>query len=296
MHKRHIAVLAVSFGGIVAAGAPRAGAQAVNWSALDTALGRKGAWNPDSVYKFTFPRVDLPVSKDGVDIRPTLALTSWAAFMPAPGGVMVMGDLVTTELSLRDLTVALRNGGVNPTAVHNHLVGETPHVMYVHFMATGNASQLARAVRTALDAAGLPSPDMSARAQPAFPFDTAGVSAALGRTGRMNGSVYQVAVPRANPVRVGGEVIPPAMGLATAINFQPTPGGKAAITGDFVLVESEVAPVMQVLSAGGVQVTALHNHMAGEEPRIFFMHFWANANAVQLARVMHEALGHMAVR
>jgi len=215
--------------------------------------------------KFTFPRTDLSVTKDGVTIRPTLALTSWVAFMPArAGGVMAMGDLVVTEMSVNQVVSRLRDGGANPTAVHNHLLGETPHVMYVHFMGTGDAAHLATTLHDALKDAGLP--DASTATMP-FDLDTAAVNKALGRSGKVNAGVYQIAVARADAVHMGADVVPPAMGLATAINMQPTGGGKVAITGDFVLIEGEVAPVTQALLRNGIQVTALHSHIMGEEPR-----------------------------
>src|SRR5262249_62400893 len=121
--------------------------------------------------------------------------------------------------------------------------------------------------------------------QPAIDLDTAQLDQIIGVKGQANGGVYQFGVPRRDPVTGSGMQLMPAgpLGVATAIGFQPTGGGKAAITGDFVLTENEVNPVIHALRSNGIEVTALHSHMLDEQPRLFFMHFWANDDAVKLA-------------
>lgn len=268
------------------------------WSAVERALGRPGAAQPDDVVRFSFPRSDLRVTVDGVQIRPALALGSWLAFRRVEGGgAMAMGDLVLTDDEVAPVMTRLQQGGVSETAVHNHLLRESPRVMYMHVEAHGDPIRIAETVRAALALSRTPlGPPGPAPAAAAIDLDTAAVARALGRSGRVNGGVYQVSVPRAETVRAGGHVVPPAMGVATAINFQPTGSGRAAITGDFVMTTAEVNPVIRALRDNGIEVTALHSHMLGEEPRLLFMHFWANDDAVKLARGLRAALAHMAVR
>ena len=263
-----------------------------NWSAVESALGRKGAMQPQNVIKFSFPRSDLAVSIGGVRIKPALALGSWVAFKETTRGQAVaMGDLVLTEREVGPVMRALQAGGVEQTGLHNHVLNETPHVMYMHIRAQGDPSQVARAIRAALaeSATPLTQPPASSPAA-ATDIDTSGIASALGAAGKSNGGVYQVSVPRSETIRENGMEVPPSMGVATAINFQPTGGGKAAITGDFVLRANEVIPVIRALRQSGIEVTALHSHMLTEEPRLFFMHFWANDDAVKLARGLRTAL------
>jgi len=263
-----------------------------NWSAVESAIGRKGAMQPQNVIKFSFPRSDLSVSIGGVRIKPALALGGWVAFKETTRGQAVaMGDLVLTEREVGPVMRALQAGGVEQTGLHNHVLNETPHVMYMHIRAQGDPSQVARAIRAALAESGTPltQPPASSPAA-ATDIDTSGIASALGAAGKSNGGVYQVSIPRSETIRENGMEVPPSMGVATAINFQPTGGGKAAITGDFVLRANEVIPVIRALRQSGIEVTALHSHMLTEEPRLFFMHFWANDDAVKLARGLRTAL------
>ena len=267
-------------------------APASAWESVDAALGRTGAAQPGGVMKYAFPRGDLQVTAGGVQLKPALALGSWVAFRPMTGGhSMVMGDLVLTEDEVTTVMRALQAGGVEQTAVHNHVLHESPRVMYMHISAHGDAADIARTIRTALGTTRTPlgMPGAPAPAS-AADLDTAGIARALGVAGKLNGVVYQVSVPRAETIREGSEEIPASMGVATAINFQPTGGGKAAITGDFVMRASEVNDVIRALQQGGIESTALHSHMLMEEPRLFFMHFWANDDAVRLAGVLRSAL------
>ena len=265
-----------------------------SWAAVESALGRPGAAQPRGVERFGFPRSDLTVTLDGVTLKPALALGGWLAFKSLrANSALVMGDLVLTEDEVAPVMRALQAGGVEQTAVHNHLLGETPHVVYMHVMGRGNAAAIATTIRRALDStrtpAAAPAPTATAAAAP-VDLDTAGIARALGVSGKLNGVVYQVSVPRRERITLMGEEIPPSMGVATAINFQPTGGGKAAITGDFVLRAPEVRPVMRALRNGGIAITALHSHMIDEQPRLLFMHFWANDDAVRLTTVLRSAL------
>jgi hypothetical protein len=281
------------------AGAQNPGAApSTDWSAVDQALGRKGAMQPGDVMRYRFPRSDMQVTVAGVAIKPALSLGSWVAFRNVAGGhAMVMGDLVLGEEEVGPVMRALQLGGVEQTALHNHVLHESPRVMYMHIAAHGDPAKIAQTIRTALGQSRTPLGSVATlAASAAIDLDTAAVAQALGAAGKVNGGVYQVSVPRRETIREGREVVPPSMGVATAINFQPMGGGKAAITGDFVMRASEVNDVIRALQQGDIEVTALHSHMLIEEPRLFFMHFWANADAVSLARGLRVALDRTAVK
>jgi hypothetical protein len=202
-----------------------------------------------------------------------------------------MGDLVLVEREVAPVMARLEQGGIQVTALHNHLLYESPRVMYLHIHADGDPVKVAQAVGAAVALTGTPpAKPAGSETAPRFPLDTLRLAQALGYPGKVNGGVYQVSVPRSEAIHDGGLEIPPSMGVATAINFQPTGTGRAAATGDFVLTGAEVNPVMRALRGAGIQVTALHSHMLTEEPRLFFMHFWANDDALKLARGLRNAL------
>ena len=262
------------------------------WAEVDAALGRAGAAQGGEVMKYSFPRTDLTVVADGVTLKPALALGSWVAFKRISASeVMAMGDLVLTEDEVAPVMRSLQAGGVEQTAVHNHVLHESPRVMYMHIGAHGDARQIATAIRAALATSKTPlGPATAAAPASAADLDTAGIAKALGYSGKLNGVVYQVSVPRKERIEEMGHEIPPSMGVATAINFQPTGGGKAAITGDFVMLANEVNGVIRALQANGINPSALHSHMLNETPRLFFMHFWAQGDAVTLAKGLRKGL------
>ena len=268
------------------------------WTAVEAAMGRKGALQPGNVMKFSFPRSDLSVSVGGVTLKPALALGGWVAFKEVPAGqAMAMGDLVLAEDEVSSVMRALQASAIEQTAVHNHLLNETPHVVYMHILAHGDAVQIARSIHEALALTKTPLNPPSAVSPAtavATDIDTLAISRTLGVPGKSNGGVYQVSVPRSEKIRENGMEVPPSMGVATAINFQPTGAGKAAITGDFVLRANEVNRVIRALRGNGIEVTALHSHMLNEEPRLYFMHFWANDDALKLARALRGALDNTA--
>lgn len=265
------------------------------WNALDSAFGRKGAAQPGEVMKYSFPRSDLDVTANGVKLKPAFALGSWIAFKRVGRNTMAMGDLVLVEDEVGAVMTRLQAGGVEQTALHNHVLGESPRVMYMHISAHGDEVKIARTIREALALTGTPLATLATAAVAAIDLDTAAVASALGYRGKVSGGVYQVSVPRAQTVLENKMEVPASMGLATAINFQPTGEGKAAITGDFVMTAGEVNPVIRALQAHRIQTTALHTHMLTETPRLFFMHFWANDDAVILARGLRAALAEMRV-
>jgi hypothetical protein len=265
-------------------------AQTDPWKPISDALGRSGKEQPGGVYKVGLPRSDMHVTVDGVTLKPSLALGSWLAFKKMGDQTMVMGDLVLTEDEVEPVMLKLQQSGIEQTALHNHVLHESPRVMYMHISGHGDEVKLAAALKEALALTATPPPAAPAAAPADLGFNADAIGTALGRKGTVNGGVLQFSVPRAETIQDGGMEIPPSMGTATAINFQPTGNGKAAITGDFVLLGSEVNPVLRTLREGGIQVTAVHSHMLTEEPRLFFMHFWANDDALKLAATLKSAL------
>jgi hypothetical protein len=277
---------------ILAATALSASASAADtdWSKVDQAIGKRGAAQPGGVYKFGLPRSDLKVTVDGVAIKPTLALGSWLAFQPAGSETMVMGDLVLTDTEISPVMKRLIDDGMQITAIHNHLLRTSVPVFYMHVGGHGDAVKLAETLHAALALSKTPLTQGAATPPPPVEMDTAAIEKTLGFKGTANGGVYQFSVPRAESISEGGMAVPPSMGTAIAINFQPTGGGKAATTGDFVLLGSEVNPVLKTLRQHGIEVTALHSHMIDDSPHLFFMHFWANDDALKLAQGLRAAL------
>jgi len=272
-------------------------AQDIDWKQVDAALGRTGADMPGGVHRYGLPRSDLAVSVDGVAIKPALALGGWVAFEPAHGGAMVMGDLVLTETEIEPVMTKLLDGGLEVTALHNHLLRANPATFYLHVGGHGDPAQMAQTIRAALALSKTPAESAPAESAPPPPPDlpTAQLDGILGVPGKASGGVYQFSVPRRDPVTQNGMNVPAAMGSANAVNFQPTGQGKAAITGDFVVTAEEVEPLIRALRAGNIEVTAIHSHMLGEEPRLFFVHFWANDDARKLATAVRAALEKTAI-
>jgi hypothetical protein len=266
-------------------------AQDVDWKKVDEILGRKPAVGGD-VHRYGFPRTDLTVTLDGVTIKPALALGGWVAFKPAHGGVMVMGDLVLLESEINPVMAKMIANGLEITAVHNHLLRASPETFYLHIAGHGDPAKIATAIRDALAESKTPLTVAASAAPPAVDLDTAELDKIIGVKGQANGGVYQFNVPRRDPITQEGMQLSPVgpMGVAIGINFQPTGSGKAAITGDFVLTSDEVNPVILALRTHGIDVTALHSHMLDEQPRLFFMHFWANDDAIKLAKGLRAAL------
>jgi hypothetical protein len=276
---------------------PGAAIAETDWSQVDAAIGKKVAV-AGSVHKYGLPRSDLHVTLDGVTIKPGLALGGWIAFEPAGQEAMMMGDIVLTETELNPVMRLLLANGVEITAVHNHLLRATPATFYMHIGAHGDPVKLATVVRDALAQTKTPfeAPTASAAEPPKLGFDAAQIEDVLGHQGKNNGGVYQFSIPKAEPIRAGGMAVSPAMGTAIAINFEPTGDGKAAISGDFVATAKEVEPLLKALRSNGIEVTALHNHMLDDEPRLFFVHFWANDDAVRLAHGLRAGLDALHVK
>ena len=262
-----------------------------NWENVGEALGKKGAELPGGVYRVGLPRSDLKVTLDGVAIKPALALGSWLAFQAMGDDAMVMGDLVLTQDEVSPVMKRLAEGGIEITALHNHLLRAEPMTMYMHVEGHGDPVKMAEELHAALALSKTPMGQSGGSgAAQTVDLDTAALDKALGHAGKANGGIYQFSIPRAESPTDSGMAIPTSMGTPIAINFQPTGGGKAAITGDFVLIASEVNPVLQALRENGIEVTAIHNHMLNDQPHLFFMHFWANDDAEKLAQGLKAAL------
>jgi len=278
--------------------APVTRAADADWQSVDQIFSRKPAVVSGDVRRYGFPRTDLNVTLDGVTIKPALALGGWVAFKPMGRDVMVMGDLVLLETEINPVMAKMIAGGLEITAVHNHLLRANPATFYMHIGGHGDAINMATAIRNALAVSKTPldAPTAAPNPPPAVDLDTAQLEQIMGVKGQANGGVYQFGVLRRDPVTMDGMAVAPAgpLGVATGIGFQPTGSGKAATTGDFVMVSSEVNPVIKVLRDGGIEVTALHSHMLDEQPRLFFMHFWANDDAIRLAKTLRMALDQMA--
>jgi hypothetical protein len=281
------------------AGSPGLAFAADDWQAqVAEALGKSGAGAPGGIYRVGLPRTDLKVTLDGVELKDGFALGSWLAFEKMGDQGMVMGDLVLTETEVNPVVTKLAAGGIEVTALHNHLLRNQPFTMYMHVLGHGDPVKLAAVLHTALAESRTPlsaAPATAAATPPPIDLDTAAIDQMLGAKGTNNGGVYQFSIARAEPIKDNGMDVPPAMGSANAINFQPTGGGKAAITGDFVLIAKEVNPVLKALRDHGIEVTAIHNHMLDDQPHLYFMHFWANDDARKLAEGLKGALAQINV-
>jgi hypothetical protein len=275
---------------------PLAKAADIDWKKVDAALGKTAAVSGE-VHRYGIPRSDLHVTLDGVAIKPALALGGWVAFAPMHGEAMVMGDLVLLETEITPVMTKLLDGGLDITAIHNHILRATPATFYMHVGGHGDPEKMAAVIRAALSASQTPfdAPATTAGPAPAVDLDTAKLDQIMGVKGTATGGVYQFAVPRRDPATESGMQVNTPLGGANAVNFQPTGNGKAAITGDFLVTGEEVNPLIRALRAGDIEVTAIHSHMLDEQPRMFFIHFWANDEALKLARNVRAALETTAI-
>lgn len=271
--------------------------QGLNTSAIDQALGRSGQKSGE-VYKVGFPRTDLHVTVHGVAVKAGLALGSWAAFSGTDENATVMGDLVLLDSEVNPVMEKLRAAGFEVTAVHNHLLGETPRVMYMHYMGHGGAAQIAGSLKAALAVSKTPLEKPAAPApEPATPPEwVKTVNDTIGRQGTFKGGVLSFGLARSEAITEGGMTLTSPQGVAESINFQEAGPGKVATTGDFVLTADEVNPVISALEEHHISITALHSHLLTEQPRLFFMHFWAHDTTASVAAGIKAALSHIAIK
>jgi hypothetical protein len=268
----------------------------IDWKKVDAALGKTAAVSGE-VHRYGLPRSDLRVTLDGVAIKPALALGGWIAFAPMHGEAMVMGDLVLLESEITPVMTKLLDGGLDITAVHNHILRASPATFYMHVGGHGDPEKMAAVIRSALSASNTPfdPPATTAGPAPTIDLDSAKLDQIMGVKGTATGGVFQFAVPRRDSILESGMRVNGPLGGANAINFQPTGNGKAAITGDFLVTGNEVNPLIRALRAGDIEVTAIHSHMLDEQPRMFFIHFWANDDAMKLAHGVRAALEKTAI-
>lgn len=298
------AALSLSFGSLAAAKEipPTAGlaqakadnkpAAAAEWKNVEDIFGFPGDILPGDVIRFNMPRKDLHVTLAGTEIKPGLALGAWAAFHPVgKNDAMVMGDLVLTDDEVAPVMKALQDGGVEVTALHNHLIGESPKIYYVHMGGHGDPVKLGQTIKNAVALTKTPLPQGGGPQESKdLGFDVAAVEKIIGHQGNVSGGVLHFSVPRAEKLTEEGMETPPSMGAGTAINFQPTGNGRAAIAGDFAMIGKEVEPIIKVLRDNGIETVAVHSHALNDIPRLFYLHFWANDDAAKLAKGLRAAL------
>lgn len=273
-----------------------AASDTLNVQLIKQIVGREGTAEGGQ-YKITVPQNDLGVNVDGFEIVPPMGMGSWIAFTPTAEGAMVMGDIVVREDEVGPVQRVVLEHGLTVTGLHNHFVREEPSVMYMHVSGTGSEEELARAVRAVFDevAERRGGDPAAAQAQPVpNTLDTDEIARILGHEGAMSRGVYKVTIGRPDvSLRAHGVPVTTFMGFNTWAAWQGTPE-RAAVAGDFTMLEDEVAQVIEALVKNGIEVVAVHNHMVHEEPRIFFLHYWGVGQAGQLARGLKAALDHTA--
>ena len=262
-------------------------AQQTDWTNVENVFGRKGTVQGE-VFKITFPRSDLAVKVGDFAVAPGLALTSWIGVIQMEGHAMMMGDLVLLDAEVPAVIKKIMEENLSITAIHNHLINESPGIKYIHFSGNGDAVKLSEEIKSVLQVTATPLSPASMQTSANTP-DWSNVEAILGTSGRKNGMLLQYSFARNEKLQDEGMEMPPAMGMATAINFQMD-GNQAAITGDFVLLPGEVNAVAKSLTENGITPTAVHNHMLYDEPRLFMMHFWAVGDPEKLATGLKAAL------
>jgi len=259
----------------------------VDSTGLNNVFGKKGSVQ-GMVYKVTYPRSDLKVKVNEFSVAPGLALTSWIGILSMGNESMMMGDLVLLDTEEAAVVAKLIATGLSITAIHNHLTNEKPAIKYIHFSGSGNPLQLAGSIKSVLAITGTPLTAPVSQSQIAVP-DWSKVEAILGKSGKHNGILLQYSFARKEKLLDAGMEMPPAIGMATGINLQ-IDGNMAATTGDFVLLADEVNPVVKILTENGIVVTAIHNHMLFDDPRLFMMHFWGLGDPEKLATGLKAAL------
>lgn len=289
---------------ILVFGAPmHAQAQAspmLDTKAIEQAIGKPGELK-DEVYKVSLPRRDLSVSLNNVKLKPGFALGSWIAFKQAGHEAILDGDLVLTGEEVGPVVGKLRKDGIQLSALHNHLIGETPQVMFLHIEGKGDAGKMAMSVKDALSLSATPIGPPAAKAMGAamstaseeVDFDAERIQKELGHQGKVKDGVLSIAVPRPEAITLHGVLLPPSMGMATAMNFQSGGGTTVAATGDFVMTRDDVDRVTKALTDHGILITALHSHLVHGAPDLYFMHFWAHESVEKVAKGLRAGLDAM---
>jgi hypothetical protein len=259
---------------------------------IEQITGMKGT-EKNGEYKITVPQNDLKMMVDGFKIIPPMGLSSWVAFTPCGDSAMVMGDLILTEIDLKWIQQEVINQGFSITAIHNHFVRNRPAVMYMHIDRTADITTLANGVKAIFnkikEIRGV-NPQSEKADSVQNSLNVAQLDAIMGHKGEMSKGVYKYTIGRPD-VQLAEHGIPVSsfMGFNTWAAWQGTPD-RAAVCGDFVMLENEVAPVIKALVIHGLEVVAVHNHMVHESPKTFFLHYWGVGNAEQMAKGLRAAL------
>jgi hypothetical protein len=268
--------------------------QPIDTSVIEKITGIKGKAN-NGEYKITIPQNDLSIMVDGFKIIPPMGLGTWIAFTPAQDGAMIMGDLILTEADLKPVQQEVIKQGLTITAIHNHFVRNHPNVVYMHIGGSGKTDDMAQKAKTVLEKikevrGGDPSKGTASSEPVANTLDTKKLDEILGYKADMGKGVYKYTIGRPDIVlKEHGVTVTTFLGFNTWAAFQGTPD-HAAVAGDFTMLEGEVADVIKALIENGIEVVAVHNHMVGEQPKIFFLHYWGIGNAELLAKGLKAAL------
>ncbi len=276
---------------LLALAAPLAAQQSVDpaWQPVAATL-QSPPLDAGGYVRFNFPRKDLTVHIGDVAIPASFALTSWIGFDGTPDSASAMGDIVVTAAELGPVLAELARESVEVTAVHNHLAGEQPQVTYIHYHLMGSAARSAQLFSNALKLTGAPRPVTPAAATPVT-IDSAAVFAALGKHGKASGAMAQVGfvlVPGA--VTIHGVPVLAALAYSSPVSVLQVSPNRAVATGDFAVTASQLPRLLSALAGGGITATAVHHHLVGEEPRLYYVHFWGDAPLADLLRGLRAAL------
>jgi hypothetical protein len=269
---------------------PAAAKNGLDTAAIETATGLKGKWNEkEGVFKVEMPRSDLSVTAAGAKLAPPLGLTAWAAFTKAGAHAVVMGDMVLTEDQVNPAMSAALDNGLQVTALHNHFFWEQPRVMFMHIGGMGDEATLAAGVAKVFETMKQKFDVPSGAVDSAnTTLDPKKIEAALGRKGELNKGVYKVTIGR--EVKMAGHTMGNTMGVNTWAAFAGS-DDQAIVDGDFAMLEGEMQGVLKALRKAGINIVAIHQHMAGETPRMLFLHYWGVGKTEDLARGLKNALG-----
>lgn len=263
---------------------------APDWSDVEMEMSMHGEKSLNGTITFVVPP-NLNVTLDGVALEPGSEMSAEITFMDMDGKAMMVGEIPVVESKVTNITEMLVRSGISATALHNHLLWESPTIIWLHVHGEGDPVDIARKLRPIIVEASQGSETASKEASiPVSEVDTAALDSIMGYSGKASHGAYVYEIPRAGTIRINGTEVPPEMGVATEMTFQPIGNNSIAATGEFVLEAAEVEPVLHSLTSNGINVTSLHNHMLTEEPRLFYMHYWVKGDATTIAGNLREAL------